>query len=207
MRVKTVWFAKDAARAPDEIATVAASTLWRLADKLTDNLSRADYDIITPARGFRIIAEVLAFGLHACDRLAYGRLPAGERAALIQSLGARLGEIVDENVRTLTGPDGRDYRAEFVEMVNRRGDDYATFEFPDSGASFPALRYLAAQIREVMEERDRHWVMDQVMEIEMPEVLGTLKKTMHGLLSSAPGVRRPRPHQWAYNTPRSVLLR
>jgi peptidoglycan/xylan/chitin deacetylase (PgdA/CDA1 family) len=188
MRVKTVWFRKDAARAPDEIATVAASTLWRLADKLTDNLSRADYDIITPARGFRIIAEVLAFGIHACDRMAYGRVAAPQRAALIQALGARLGEILEQNVRPLTGPDGRDYRAEFVEMVNRRADDYATFEFPDSGASFPALRYLGAQIREVMEERDRHWVMNQVMEIEMPEVLGTLKKTMDGLLPSVPDV-------------------
>ena len=186
MRVKTAWFRKDGERAPDEIATVVASTLWRLADKLTDNLSRADYDIITPARGFRIIAEVLAFGIHACDRMAYGRVPPRERAALIQSLGARLGEIVEQNVRALTGGDRHDYRTEFVAMVNRRGDDYATFEFPDSGASFPALRYLAAQIREVMEARDQHWVMNQVMEIEMPEVLGVLKKTVHGLLPSAP---------------------
>lgn len=186
MRVKTAWFTKDAARAPDEIATVVASTLWRLADRLVDNLSRADYDIITPARGFRIIAEVLAFAVHACDRMAYGRVPAPQRTALIQALGARLGELVEQNVRPLTGPDGRDYHAEFVEMVNRRGEDYATFEFPDSGTSFPALRYLAAQIREVMEERDRHWVMNQVMEIEVPEVLGTLKKTMHGLLPRVP---------------------
>jgi hypothetical protein len=34
-----------------------------------------------------------------------------------------------------------------------------------------------------MEERDQHWVMDQVMDVEMPEVLGTLKKTFDGLLA------------------------
>lgn len=184
MRVKTVWFKKDAARTSAEIATVVASTLWRLADKLVDNLSKADYDIITPARGFKIIAEVLAFSLHACDRMACTHLPAAERAALVQGIGIRLAEIMEQNVRALTGSDGRDYRAEFVALLNRRADDYATFEFPDSGASFPALRYLGAQIRDVMEARDQHWVMNQVMDIEMPEVLGTLKRTFSGLLRS-----------------------
>ena len=58
VRVKTVWFRKGATRSPAELASVLASTLWRLADKLVDNLSRADYDIVTPARGYKIIAEI-----------------------------------------------------------------------------------------------------------------------------------------------------
>jgi hypothetical protein len=193
MRVKTVWFSKQGARAPAEIATVVASTLWRLADKLVDNLSKAEYDIVTPARGFKILAEVLAFGLHVTDRTAHAQLPPAERAALIQGIGARLGQLMEDNVRALVGQDGRDYRAEFIDMLNRRGEDYATFDFPANGASYPALRYLGAQIREVMDEHDQHWVMDQVMDIEMPEVLGTLKKTLDGLFSpdaAAPSRRR-----------------
>lgn len=193
MRVKTVWFKNQGGRAPAEISTVIASTLWRLADQVVDNLSKADYDIVTPARGFKILAEVLAFGLHVTDRAAHARLPANERAALIQGIGARLGQIMEDNVRALVGQDGRDYKAEFVDMLNRRGEDYSTFEFPDSGASYPALRYLGAQIREVMDSSDQHWVMDQVMDIEMPEVLGTLKKTLDGLFSpdtAAPSRRR-----------------
>lgn len=186
LRVKTVWFRRDGARPPGEIATVIASTLWRLADKMTDNLSRADYDIITPARGFKIIAEVLAFSLHLCDRMAHGRAADAERATLVQSIARRLAEIMEENVRALSGADGRDCRGEFIVFLNRRADDYATFEFPDAGAGFPALRYLAAQIREAMEERDQHWVMSQVMEIEMPEVLHTIKKTFDGLLPPPP---------------------
>jgi hypothetical protein len=192
MRVKTVWFAKQGARAPAEIASVVASTLWRLAEKVVDNLSKADYDIVTPGRGFKILAEVLAFGLHVADRAAYAQLPAEERAALVQTIGVRLGQLMEENVRALVGEDGRDYRAEFIAMLNRRGEDYATFEFPEKGASFPALRYLGAQIREVMDERDQHWVMDQVMDIEMPEALGTLKKTLDGLFSPAAAAPAPR---------------
>ena len=186
MRVKTVWFSKQAARTPEEIASVLAATLWRLADRLVDNLSRAGYDIVTPARGFRIVAEVLAFGLHLCDRRAHACRPETERAALVHATGMRLAEIVEENVRALTGPDERDYRGEFVALLNGRGADYASFELPQSGASFPALRYLGAQIREAMGREDQPWIMDQVMDVEMPEVLGTLNKTLDGLFAPRP---------------------
>ena len=175
VRAKTVWFRKQAPRSTAELASVLASTLWRLADKLVDNLARSDYDIVTPARGYKIIAEVLALGLHLCDRWAYGRLDDAQRAALVQAIGAYLADTMESNVRGT--------RANFVDMLNRRGSDYAGFEIPSSGAGFPVLRYLGAQIREAMEEHDQHWVMDQVMDVEMPEVLGTLKKTFDGLLA------------------------
>jgi hypothetical protein len=183
LRVKTVWFRKGATRSAAELASVLASTLWRLAEKLVDNLSRADYDIVTPARGFRIIAEVLALGLHLCDRWAFGRLDDARRAALVQAIGAHLAGTMEHNVRAVVGADGRDYRAELIDMLNRRAADYAGFDIPASGADFPVLRYLAAQVREAMDEHDQHWVMDQLMEIEVPEALGTLKKTFDGLLA------------------------
>ena len=175
VRVKTVWFRKGATRTPAELASVLASTLWRLAEKLVDNMSRADYDIVTPARGFRIIAEVLALGLHLCDRWAFGRLDDERRTALVQAIGARLADTMESNAPGT--------RQDFIDMINRRGTDYAEFDIPASGAGFPVLRYLAAQIREVMQEHDQHWVMDQVMDVEMPEALGTLKKTFDGLVA------------------------
>ena len=183
VRVKTVWFKKGATRTPAELASVLASTLWRLAEKLVDNMSRADYDIVTPARGFRIIAEVLALGLHLCDRWAFGRLDDERRTALVQAIGVHLADTMERNVRELTGEDGRDYRGELIDMLNRRAGDYAGFDIPASGAGFPVLRYLAAQIREAMQGHDQHWVMDQVMDVEMPELLGTLKKTFDGLIA------------------------
>lgn len=175
LRAKTVWFRKKVPRSAAELASVLASTLWRLADKLVDNLARADYDIVTSARGYKIIAEVLALGLHLCDRWAYGRLDDAQRAALVQAIGAHLADTMESNVRGT--------RANFVDMLNRRGSDYAGFDILASGAGFPVLRYLGAQIREAMAEHDQHWVMDQVMDVEMPEVLGTLKKTFDGLLA------------------------
>jgi hypothetical protein len=181
LRVKTVWFKRaDAQRPAREVASVLASTIWRLADNSVTALSKADYDIITPDRGLRIIGEMAAFLLHMTDRMVYGRIPDAERAALIQATGKRLAELVDENVRAIVGSDGFDYRANFIAMLNRQGAEYATFECDPSRPSFQVLRFLALAIRDLMTDADQRWVMDQIMEFQAPEALGTLKKTLDG---------------------------
>jgi hypothetical protein len=188
IRVKTVWFKKDGERSAEEIASAVATTIWRVADKAVDNLGRENYDIITPARGFKLIAEFIAFLVHYCDRMAYGSLPAEKRVAVLEAMSRRLAEVMEENIISVVGPDPtRNYKAEFIDFLNRRFNEYAEFDFPDDEkASFPALRFLGLQIRDEMEERDKTWVMDQIMDIEMPEMMGTVRKSFKGLLSDAP---------------------
>ena len=187
VRVKTAWFRKaNEERSPEERASVVAATLWKLADKAIDNLSRADYQIGTPERGYRILAELLAFGLHYCDRRAYGLLADAERLAFVQALGRRLAEVLQENLRATVDDPARGWSGEFIALLNRRSTEYAEFEFAGDAPGFPALRYLGSQIREQMAERDRPWVLDQVMDVEMPELLGTLKKAVDGVLAPGP---------------------
>lgn len=184
MRVKTVWFKKESeARAPDQTATVIASVIWRLADKTVTNLSKADYDIITPQRGFKIIAEMIAFLVHMTDRLIYERADETRRGALIQALGVRLAEIMEQNIHSIVGDDGFDYQSNFLDMLNRRMEDYATFDFPADQPDFSARRYLGSCILDMMEKRDQPWVIDQMMELEAPEALETLRKTVNGLFN------------------------
>ncbi len=183
LRVKTVWFKKEGERPADEIATVLASTIWRLADKAVDNLSKANFDIVTPQRGFRIIAELTAFLVHYVDRLAYGRLAEDKRYALVSAVGLRLAEIMEQNVLDFTGgrrdPD-YDYRQGYIDRLNQRMTDYAEFEFPQDKASFQALRFLSLMIREDMLESDQSWIQDQLMDIELPEMMGMVRKNMDG---------------------------
>jgi hypothetical protein len=188
IRVKTVWFKKDGERTADEIASAVATTTWRVADKAVDNLGRENYDIITAERGFKLIAEFLAFLVHYCDRMAYATLPSERRMAVLQAVSHRLGEVMEQNVHSMVGTgDGRDYKNEFIDFLNRRFAEYAAFEFPeDDKASFPALRFLGLQIRDEMGDNDKTWVMDQIMDIEMPEMMGTVRKSFKGLLSDAP---------------------
>jgi hypothetical protein len=181
LRVKTVWFREAGKQRPARaVASVLASTIWRLSERTVDGLSKADYDILTPERGLRIIGEMAAFLLHMSDRMVYGRLAEAERGILIQSTAIRLADLVVENIRALVADDGFDYRANFIDMLNRRGADYASFDCDPARPSFQVLRHLALAIREVMVEADRHWVADQLMEIQAPEALGTLQKTIDG---------------------------
>lgn len=185
LRVKTVWFKNAGGRSAAEIGSVLASTIWRLADNTVSNLSKADCDIVTQERGVRILGEVAAFLLHMSDRMLYGRVADEERARLIQAAGVRLAQMVADNIREMGMDDGFDYKANFIEMLNRRAEDYATFDCTPEKPSFPLLRYLGLAVRELMLESDQPWVADQIMDLQAPEALGTLKKTIDGLLSPA----------------------
>lgn len=185
LRLKTVWFKNAGGRSSAEVASVLASTIWRLADEAVTNLSKFDCDIVTPERGIRILGEVAAFLLHMSDRMVYGRIPEAQRAQLLQAAGRRLAELVEENIRKLGADDAFDYRANFIDFLNRRGADYATFDCPPEQPSFPLLRYLGLAVRELMLESDQPWVADRIMDLDAPEALGMLKKTVDGLLSPA----------------------
>ncbi len=191
-RVKTVWFKKEGERPAEEVATALATTIWRMADRAIDNLSKADYDIITPQRGFKIIGELTAFAVHYVDRLIFERMNDAKRGEMISALGVRLAEILEDNILEFTegekDPD-YDYQQGYIDMLNARMVEYAHYDFPDDRPSFQALRFLSLQIREGMEARDQSWIQDQIMDIEMPEILGTVKKQVDGFYppSTAPG--------------------
>lgn len=182
-RVKTVWFKKEGERPAEEIATALATTIWRMADRAIDNLSKADYDIVTPQRGFKIIGELTAFAVHYVDRLIFERMDDAKRGDLVSALGVRLAEIMEGNILDFTegveDPD-YDYQQGYIDMLNARMVEYAHYDFPDDRPSFQALRFLSLQIREGMESRDQSWIQDQIMDIEMPEILGTVKKQVDG---------------------------
>lgn len=191
IRLKTVFFKNAGGRSTAETASVLASTIWRVADEVVTNLSKWDCDIVTPERGMKILGEMAAFLLHMADRMAYGRMPEPERARFIQVAGQRLAEIVQDNIRAMVGADGFDYKANFIDLLNRRAADYATFECTPEKPGYPILRYLGLAVREHMLDSDQHWVADQIMDIQAPEALGMLKKTVDGLLSPpAAGPRR-----------------
>ncbi len=186
LRVKTTWFKKEGERPPEEVATVMASMLWRLADKAIDNLSKADYDIITPERGFKIIAELTCFLVHYMDRLAFDRIDDNQRQDLISATGIRLAEVMEQNI--LDFNEGArdpeyDYQEGYIELLNKRMQDYgefAEFTLPDGKASFQAARFLSLMIREDMLKSDQSWIQDQLMDIEVPAMMAMARKNMDG---------------------------
>src|SRR4030067_3483939 len=104
VKVRSIWVKKGGERSAGEIASAVASTIWRVADKAVDNLGRENYDIITPARGFKLIAEFGAFLAHYCDRMAYSSQTPERRVEVLQAIANRLGGGVEEDILESVGP-------------------------------------------------------------------------------------------------------
>ena len=182
LRIKTTWFRRDDSRAEDETASVLALTFWKLASKAVDDISKADYDIVNPGRGFGIIAEMGAFILNIADRMLFERVDETRRTALIGGAGVKLGEFMAANISDLVNDanDKRDYQGEFLDFLNRRSEDYDTFEFPPEEPNYAIKRYLANVMRDRMAAHDQTWIIDQIIEFQAPEAIENVAKLING---------------------------
>ena len=84
-------------------------------------------------------------------------------------------------------------RRNFLEVFNASGVDYAEYGYDQGGdkiggPDFGFRRAFAARVRESMPEKDKNWVYDQVMEIETPEGVKALEKTLAGLFGGSEAV-------------------
>lgn len=184
MRVKTEWHNPARAGDVNQAAGVVALTCWRLASAAIANLRKEDYRITDPAQGYAILAEILYFLVHLADRMAYQRLSPEQRLAFTTTLANKLGETLHDNVLDVPGVDrAADYKGQFIARLNQRADDYATFGYTaGDGPDFGFTRYLGLRIMDQLPPRDRSWIVDQIMDIEVPEMVKTVTKAMSGLL-------------------------
>ena len=169
-------------RSMAEHASVIAMLAWKLAQEAIARMRQADYDIEVGRGWFDFVCEYLVFLALAADRIAHDELTAEQRGEFTVALVRRLAAMVEEAREALLPdlPPGDAGRG-FLEAYNRRSDEYADFGFDESGPDFGFRRCFAACIKETLPEKDRLWAVDQVMEIESPEAIRTLQKTLGGL--------------------------
>lgn len=165
-----------------ELASVVAILAWKLAIDAINRMREADYDIDIGRPYFDFICEFEVFLAQSADRIAYRDLSAEERIEFTSALAKRLSELLVENFDTLLGDAMPDEPSRyFLDLFNRRGADYAEFDYTAQGPDFGFKRYFAACLRDGLPEKDKLWVVDQVMDIEVPEALKALEKTLAGL--------------------------
>lgn len=183
MRIKTEWHNPAHAGDMKQSAGVLAPICWRLAAAAIANLRKEDYRITDPAQGYAIIAEILYFLVQLADRMAYEQFSPEQRVAFTTALANRVGEILHDNVLDVPGVDREaDYKGQFIARLNQRADDYATFAYTDDkGPDFGFTRYLGLRIMDQLPPQDRSWIVDQIMDIEVPEMVKTIKKAVSGL--------------------------
>lgn len=184
MRVKSRWFRGEREKTPQEIAGALAFIIWRISENALKNLRKADFDIAIGNQYFAFLTEFLIFLVQVADRIVYQQLSAEARLAFTTALATRVAEIQAENQCEWLGNPVSEYKRIFIARLNQRAGEYAEFEYKGVDASFSFIRYLAACMLDVVDDKDKSWVIDQIMAIEVPEAVETLEKAMRNLFES-----------------------
>ncbi len=179
MRIKAKWY-KDKEHSLPEEAGAIAYNLWRIAMNMMLNLENADYQTESNKQRLEVIEEILAFGIHVTDRMTIASFDEEARSVFISELAQKCAKHVQDNYRELYG-DG-DYKTGFIEMLNNRMSEYAEFDYLEDGPSFSMRRCFGNYVRDKMGDRHNKWIPEQIIEIEVPQMLKTMKRILINLI-------------------------
>ena len=193
MRIKSQWFREGTTRTPAQTASAMAFIAWRVAQNMLKQMRSARFDIEIGAQYFAFTREVLVFLIQVLDRMAAERMDATERGAFMSALVQRVAQILQENEDGLLGLPAAgqpSHYDRFIDQYNELSDHYADFGHGPLGPDFAFVRYLGHRIEALMLEKDRLWVVEQIMAAEVPEAVQILQRSMQDVLSTEP--RAPR---------------
>jgi hypothetical protein len=181
IRIKSQWHDEDAQRSAEEIGSAIAFIAWRIALDKAITLHGKHFVYRDDSQRLAVIAEYLAYETQITDRLIHDQVDNETRVAVITALVMKLADHYRDNATDLIGPG--DHANNFIALFNQRSGEYAEFNFSDEGPSYPFLRHLGFEIQQVMgqEEHDNRWVIDQVMDVDGPEVYKQLTRAIRNL--------------------------
>lgn len=167
-------------RTLEERASVLGTNAWKIANEIFRHMEKEGFRFGSDAEVTAVIAELIAFLVQLVDRLAYGKLTDAQRAQLIGAVAGHLAATVENNHLDLFGPG--DYRRPFIDLLNSRFEDYAHCEYQGGEPGYACLRLFAAKVEEAMQPSGNRWVVEQVMEIEAPEMVRLMSGLVRELL-------------------------
>jgi len=181
VRVRSKWNRKDKTHSVEEIGAALAFIAFRIAQNGVLNLENNDYQTDTQAQRLQIIAEFLFFTIHLIDRMTIERFSEEDRMRFMSELAGKSAKHMEDNLRDILGKG--DYRQDFIDTLNQRMSDYAEFQYDaeDGGPSFPMRRFFGDLVTRQMGEKNKRWVTDQMIDIEVPEILTTLNRSLPNL--------------------------
>ncbi|MCU7930645.1 MAG: hypothetical protein KZQ90_07590 [Candidatus Thiodiazotropha sp. (ex Codakia rugifera)] len=181
IRIKSQWHDEDASRSADELGGAIAFIAWRIALDKAITLHGEHFVYEDDSHRLAVIAEYLAYEVQISDRLIHSMANNEDRVAIITALVMKLADHYRDNATDLLGPG--DHANQFIALSNLRSGEYAEFNFNKDGPSYPFLRHLGFEIQQVMasDEHDNRWVIDQVMDVDGPEVYKQLARAVRNL--------------------------
>jgi len=180
--VKTRW-RKKGERTLAERAGVIGANVWKIALEIFRHMEKEGFRFGSDRLTTDVITELIAFQVQLADRTVYGKLDEAERTALIGEVVRHLAATMENNQRDLFGPG--EYRKPFIDQINARFAEYAAFEYRGAEPDYACLRFFATQIADAMASGDNKWVVEQVMEIEAPEMVRLVAKLIEQMAAAA----------------------
>lgn len=182
VRIRSRFHAGGRERTMAERASVVAMLSWKLSLDSIRRMRDARFDIDLGRPYFDYVVETMAFHAHYADRVAFDKLAPEQRGEFTTALAKRMAEAIEDNAdMLLTASEPGACGRRFLEVFNAAGSDYAEYGCDEKGPDFGFRRAYAARVREGMPEKDKTWVYDQVMEIEAPEAVKAIGRTLEGL--------------------------
>ena len=198
LRIKTRWHRSRRTRknieagkrekTMDELAGVVAFNIWKIAQNVFSHMEKEGFRFANDKQAIGVIIETVAFLTQVADRMVYEYFDTDERREFVTSAAKHLGQTLQTNQMDLQGPD--DYLNPFIDTLNTRFAEYAECSFDRAeGPGYAFKRVLGDKIAQVMAESDAKWVVEHVMEIEVPEAV----KTTMRLVTDVMGLRQRTP--------------
>jgi len=181
--VKTRWRKKGARTLADRAGVIGAN-VWKISLEIFKHMEKEGFRFGSDRLVTDVLAEFIAFLVQLVDRAVYGKLSAADRATLIGELARHLAATMENNQLDLFGPG--EYRKPFIDLLNARFEEYAGFEYPGGEPDYPCLRFFAAMVSDAMASSDNKWVVEQMMEIEAPEMVRLIEKLVDQTVDTAP---------------------
>jgi len=182
--VKTRWRKKGAPRSLADRAGVIGANVWKISFEIFRHMEQEGFRFGSDRLVTDVMAEFIAFLVQLVDRAVYGRLSDADRAVLIGETARHLAATMENNQLDLLGPG--QYRKAFIDLLNARFEEYAGFAYSGGAPGFPCLRFFAGKISEAMAGSGNKWVIEQIMDIEAPEMVRLVTKLVDQTVPAAP---------------------
>ena len=179
VRLKTKWHrskrsernrrGSSAPKKLEDLSSVIGINIWKLAKEAFLHMEKEGFRFREDQQAIGFLSEFIIYQLHITDRMMYGIVSEAERTAFMNATAKYLTESVVDNQTDLMGPG--EYRDEFIRLMNDGMANYAECSFKDGQPGYDFTRYLARNIADIMQATDEKWVVEQVMDVEAPNVV------------------------------------
>jgi hypothetical protein len=181
--VKTRWRKKGERTLADR-AGVIGTNVWKIALEIFKHMEREGFRFGSDRVVTDVLTEFIAFLVQLVDRIVYEKLSEADRTTLIGEVARHLATTMENNQQDLFGPG--EYRNPFIDLLNARFEEYAEFSSSAAAPSYPCLIFFAAKVSDVMSAGDNRWVVEQVIDIEAPEMVRVVGKLIEQTVDIAP---------------------